>query len=50
MFEKPSVKTLASVFSEPKKARAVIYWRGAYRVQSLGDFVETMERQWVHFV
>jgi hypothetical protein len=22
----------------------VIYWRGKYRVQSLGDFVETLER------
>lgn len=27
----------------------VIYWRGAYRVQSIGDFVETMERQGVRF-
>jgi hypothetical protein len=27
----------------------LIYWRGAYRVQSLGDFVETMERQGVKF-
>lgn len=23
----------------------LIYWRGAYRVQSMGDFVETMERR-----
>jgi hypothetical protein len=30
-------------------APTVIYWRGSYRVQSLGDFVETMERQRVHF-
>ncbi|MDP2262664.1 MAG: hypothetical protein Q8K24_05845 [Hydrogenophaga sp.] len=27
----------------------VIYWRGNYRVQSVGDFVETMERQGVRF-
>lgn len=27
----------------------LIYWRGRYRVQSLGDFVETMERQSVRF-
>ena len=27
----------------------IIYWRGSYRVQSVGDFVETMERQSVHF-
>lgn len=27
----------------------VIYWRGAYRVQSVGDFVETMGRRGVHF-
>jgi hypothetical protein len=25
-------------------AATVIYWRGFYRVQSVGDFVETMER------
>lgn len=25
-------------------APTVIYWRGNYRVQSVGDFVETMER------
>ncbi|HET8704949.1 MAG TPA: hypothetical protein VFM46_01500 [Pseudomonadales bacterium] len=30
-------------------APTVIYWRGRYRVQSLGDFVETMERQGVRF-
>jgi hypothetical protein len=30
-------------------APTLIYWRGAYRVQSVGDFVETMERQGVHF-
>lgn len=30
-------------------AETVIYWRGNYRVQSVGDFVETMERQGVHF-
>lgn len=118
MFQKPSIKTLSKVFSDPKKARAifemsrtqllettagdardkecyhapktydlrlhvlnacdsglhgveavqsaggeyadylntgdtyaptVIYWRGRYRVQSLGDFVETMQRQGVQF-
>lgn len=30
-------------------APTLIYWRGFYRVQSLGDFVETMERQGVRF-
>lgn len=30
-------------------AETVIYWRGNYRVQCLGDFVETMERQGVNF-
>jgi hypothetical protein len=28
----------------------LIYWRGTYRVQSVGDFVETMERQGVKFI
>ena len=27
----------------------LIYWKGTYRVQSMGDFVETMERQGVIF-
>lgn len=27
----------------------LIHWRGAYRVQSVGDFVETMARQNVRF-
>ena len=27
----------------------VIYWRGAYRIQCVGDFVETMNRASVHF-
>lgn len=27
----------------------LIYWRGTYRVQSVGDFVEAMKRQSVHF-
>lgn len=27
----------------------VIYWRGKYRVQSLGDFIETMERNGIKF-
>lgn len=27
----------------------IIYWRGRYRVQSIGDFVEVMERQRVYF-
>ena len=27
----------------------LIRWRGKYRVQTLGDFVETMERQRVYF-
>jgi hypothetical protein len=27
----------------------LIYWRGRYRVQSVGDFIETMERQNIHF-
>lgn len=30
-------------------APTVIYWRESYRVQSLGDFVETMEKQGVKF-
>lgn len=30
-------------------ALTLIYWRGNYRVQSIGDFVETMERQRVYF-
>ena len=28
----------------------IIYWRGNYRVQTLGDFIETMERRGVRFV
>lgn len=27
----------------------IIYWHGTYRVQSFGDFVETMERQSINF-
>lgn len=27
----------------------MIYWRGSYRVQSVGDFIEIMERQCVQF-
>lgn len=27
----------------------VIYWQGRYRVQSVGDFIETLERRGVHF-
>lgn len=30
-------------------AETVIYWRGRYRVQTVGDFVETMERNRVKF-
>ena len=30
-------------------AAALIYWRGKYRVQSVGDFVETQERNGVKF-
>lgn len=30
-------------------APTVIFWRGNYRVQPLGDFIETMERQSVKF-
>lgn len=30
-------------------AATLIYWRGAYRVQSLGDFIETMARRGVAF-
>lgn len=30
-------------------APTLIYWRGAYRVQSVGDFVETQERASVRF-
>ena len=28
----------------------LIRWRGNYRVQSIGDFIETLERQGVRFV
>ena len=28
----------------------IIYWRGAYRVQSLGDFVVVMARQGIRFI
>lgn len=28
----------------------LIRWRGNYRVQSIGDFIETMERQGVRFL
>lgn len=31
-------------------APTLIYWRGSYRVQSVGSFIETMERQGVHFL
>lgn len=30
-------------------AATVIYWRGRYRVQSMGDFIEVMQRQGVKF-
>lgn len=30
-------------------APTLIYWRGNYRVQSLGDFIETMQRNNVGF-
>lgn len=30
-------------------APTVIRWRGKYRVQSVGDFRETLERAGVHF-
>ena len=30
-------------------APTIIYWDGQYRVQSIGDFVETMERRGVTF-
>lgn len=30
-------------------ACTVIYWRGRYRVQSLGDFIETQERKGKRF-
>jgi hypothetical protein len=30
-------------------APTLIYWRGNYRVQSVGDFIETMERSGVKF-
>lgn len=30
-------------------APTIIYWRGNYRVQSIGDFVETLGRRGVHF-
>lgn len=27
----------------------IIYWRGRYRVQSIGDFIEAMEKRSIHF-
>lgn len=30
-------------------AETIIYWRGTYRAQSIGDFVETMENRGVYF-
>lgn len=30
-------------------APTLIYWRGNYRVQSLGDFIETMQRNNIEF-
>lgn len=30
-------------------AGTLIFWRGKYRVQSVGDFVETMERNGINF-
>lgn len=30
-------------------APTLIYWRGTYRVQSVGDFIETQERNGVKF-
>lgn len=30
-------------------APTLIWWRGAYRVQSIGDFIETQERNGVRF-
>lgn len=30
-------------------APTLIYWRGNYRVQSVGDFIETMERCGIRF-
>lgn len=30
-------------------APTIIHWRGTYRVQSLGDFIETQERNGVFF-
>ena len=30
-------------------APTIIYWRGNYRVQSIGDFIETLERQHIYF-
>lgn len=30
-------------------AATIIYWRGRYRVQSLGDFIETQERKGKRF-
>lgn len=30
-------------------APTLIYWRGRYRVQSIGDFIESMEKRSVYF-
>ena len=50
-----AVRTSADEFAEflnagDSYAATVIYWRGRYRVQSLGDFVETMARAGVRFI
>lgn len=30
-------------------APTIIYWRGRYRVQSIGDFIESMEKRSIYF-
>ena len=30
-------------------AGTIIYWRGSYRCTSIGDFIETLERQRIYF-
>lgn len=50
-----AVRTSADEYAEflnagDTYALTVIRWRGNYRVQTLGDFIETMERRGVRFV
>ena len=30
-------------------AETIIYWRGQYRIQSIGEFIESLERRHIYF-